>query len=227
MVDLDLRAGSLLDLERSLAGELLRGLAYPWEAIPLVAALVERLVAEPLPGYRLVAPKVVAGEGAVISPRAELLGPAVIGPGTEIRTGAFVRENVLVGRGCVVGNSTELKNCILFDLAQAPHFNYVGDSILGAGSHIGAGVILSNFKSDQSEIRIKLSDGGTIATGLVKLGAVLGDGVEIGCNSVCYPGTVVGRRTIVYPLCAVRGAVAGGMILRPDGSLSPKSPGPS
>ena len=178
------------------------------------------MIDSPPPGYRLFARDILVGADCVISSRAELIGPAVIGPGTEIRTGAYIREHVLVGNSCVVGNSTELKNCVLFDQAQAPHFNYVGDSIMGKGSHIGAGVILSNLKSDQSEVHVKDGHGLDLPTGLVKFGAILGDGVEIGCNSVCYPGSIIGRGSIVYPLTAVRGIVPAHSILKTDGTVA-------
>ena len=210
----------LLDLSASLIGPALNPQAYPWQSIPLIASAVRSFLDEPPPGYRLFAKDILVAEGCLISTKAELIGPAVIGPGTEIRCGALIREHVLVGSGCVVGNSTELKNCVLFDQAQAPHFNYVGDSILGKGAHIGAGVVLSNLKADKSEIRVRFAGGSTLATGLVKFGAILGDGVEVGCNSVCYPGSIVGRGTIVYPLTPVRGFVPSDSILKSDGTVA-------
>lgn len=210
---------ALLNLDRCPLPELFRSLRYPWEVLPLLAAAVDRLLASPPPGFSLIAPGILVGEGVVISPRAELVGPAVIGAGTEIRTGAFLRQYVVVGSSCVVGNSTELKNCVLFDGAQAPHFNYVGDSILGAGAHIGAGVVLSNLKSDQSPIAVKLPDGSSLPTHLVKFGAVLGDGAEVGCNAVCFPGSILGRGSTVYPLTPVRGTVPENYILKGDGRL--------
>jgi NDP-sugar pyrophosphorylase family protein len=217
-------ASSLLDLSRSLAASILDPEGYPWLAIPRIAAFVAALVAEPPPGYRRVTDLVIAAEGAQISPRAELLGPAVIGRGSEIRTGAFIRENVLVGELCVVGNSTELKNCVLFDLAQAPHFNYVGDSILGLGAHMGAGSILSNLKSDKSEVFVSGPGGERIATGLVKFGAILGDRAELGSNCVCNPGTIVGREGTAYPLCSIRGYLPERSILKSDGRVVAKRP---
>jgi acetyltransferase-like isoleucine patch superfamily enzyme len=218
-----LAPADLLDLSKSLAGPLLGSLEFAWLLMPLLAQLIEDLVAEPPPGYVRIADGIIAGEGARISPRAELGGPAVIGPGSELRTGAFIRENVLVGRGCVVGNSSELKNCVLFDSAQAPHFNYVGDSILGQGAHIGAGAVLSNLKSDRSLIVVSGPGGGRFATGLLKFGAILGDGAEIGCNAVCFPGAIVGRESVAYPLSSVRGFVPARHILKNDGSLVPRS----
>ncbi|MGD9938693.1 MAG: UDP-N-acetylglucosamine pyrophosphorylase [Clostridia bacterium] len=210
---------NVLDLSASLIGTVMASGSYPWLGIPLIGTRVRAMIDNPPLGYRLFARDILVGEGCDISSRAELIGPAVIGPGTEIRAGALIRENVLVGNSCVVGNSTELKNCVLFDQAQAPHFNYVGDSIMGKGSHIGAGVILSNLKSDKSEVHVKDGQGLDLPTGLVKFGAILGDGVEIGCNSVCYPGTVIGRGTIVYPLTAVRGIVPADSILKADGTI--------
>jgi UDP-N-acetylglucosamine diphosphorylase / glucose-1-phosphate thymidylyltransferase / UDP-N-acetylgalactosamine diphosphorylase / glucosamine-1-phosphate N-acetyltransferase / galactosamine-1-phosphate N-acetyltransferase len=226
MGDPDLLPSAFLDLDRSAAAGIFRGLSYPWEAIPRIAAFVADFLRDPPPGYRLIAPGVLAAEGSIVSPRAELSGPAIIGPGSEVRTGAFLRENVVVGARCVVGNSSELKNCVLFDGAQAPHFNYVGDSIMGALSHIGAGVVLSNFKSDKSEVLIRLGDGASIRTGLRKLGAVIGDRAEIGCNSVCFPGTLVGRDSTVYPLCPVRGVVPALSVVKGEGLIVPKRAAP-
>jgi len=214
-----LRSSDILDLSASFIASILDPEAWPWLAIPKIGEVVAALLSDPPPGYRLYAKGILVGEACTISSRAELVGPAVIGPGTEIRTGAFIRENVLIGSACVVGNSTELKNCVLFDQAQAPHFNYVGDSIMGRASHIGAGVVLSNLKSDKTGVRVRTPEGLDIATGLIKFGAILGDRVEIGCNSVCYPGTVIGRDSTVYPLTAVRGVLPENHILKSDGSL--------
>ncbi len=217
-----LRSSDILDLSASFLASILDPEAWPWLVIPKIGEVVAALLADPPPGYRLYAKGILVGEACTISSRAELVGPAVIGPGTEIRTGAFIRENVLIGSNCVVGNSTELKNCVLFDQAQAPHFNYVGDSIMGKGSHIGAGVVLSNLKSDKTEVVVMTSDGLGVPTGLIKFGAILGDRVEIGCNSVCYPGTVIGRDSTVYPLTAVRGILPANHILKADGQLVPR-----
>ncbi|HRY54499.1 MAG TPA: UDP-N-acetylglucosamine pyrophosphorylase [Spirochaetia bacterium] len=219
-----LRASDFLDLSATLASSLFDPEGYPWLALPRISAFLASLLAEPPAGYRLVAPGILAGEGCSISGRAELLGPAVLGPGTEVRCGAFIRENVIVGARCVVGNSTELKNCILLDLAQAPHFNYVGDSVMGRRSHIGAGAILSNYKSDGSEVSARGPGGEVIPTGLCKFGAVLGDGAELGCNSVCFPGTLVGRGSTAYPLSSIRGWIRPGSILKQGGLLVLKEP---
>lgn len=213
----ELAASAMLDLSATLAASILPPDSPPWLALPRIADLLASLLASPPTGYRLVAPAVLAGADCTISPRAELCGPALIGRGTEIRTGAYVRENVLVGERCVIGNSTELKNCILFDEAQAPHFNYVGDSILGRKAHLGAGSILSNLKSDGGEVILRLPGGIAIPTGLIKFGAILGDEVEVGCNAVCNPGSLVGRGSRIYPLASLRGFLPAGMILKGDG----------
>lgn len=155
-----------------------------------------------------------------VAQNAVIKAPCIIGKGTELRTGAFIRGSVIVGEGCVVGNSCEIKNAILFDGVQTPHFNYVGDSILGYRSHTGAGAITSNVKSDKTLVRIR-TDEGFIETGLKKIGAMLGDFVEIGCNSVLNPGTVIGRNTNVYPLSSVRGAIPPNSIFKsPDSIIS-------
>ncbi len=213
----ELAVSALLDLSATLAASILPPERPPWLALPRIAGLLASLIERPPAGYHLAAPGILVGEGCTISPRAELIGPAVIGPGTEIRTGAYLRENVLVGERCVVGNSTELKNCILFDEAQAPHFSYIGDSILGRKAHLGAGSVLSNLKSDGSEVLLRLPGGIAVPTGLVKFGAILGDGVEVGCNAVCNPGSVVGRGSRIYPLASLRGFLPAGMILKGNG----------
>lgn len=151
---------------------------------------------------------------AKIAENATIIGPCIIGDNSEIRHCAYIRGNVIIGKNCVVGNSTELKNCILFDSVQVPHFNYVGDSILGYKSHLGAGAIISNFKNDKTNIIIDKSD-----TGLRKMGAIIGDNVEVGCNSVIYPGTIIGRNTTVYPLTSVRGIVDKNIILKNEISI--------
>ena len=161
---------------------------------------------------------------AVVAPTAYLGGPAIIGAHTEVRHCAFVREAALVGDGCVVGNSVELKNAILFDGVQVPHFNYVGDSILGYKSHLGAGSVTSNFKSDASFITIRNGDE-KIETGMQKIGAMLGDLVEVGCNSVLNPGTVVGRNSNIYPLSCVRGVVPANSIYKTGGVIAAKTEG--
>lgn len=194
----------LFDFSHSLAGEYLSAFRYPWEALAGIGDLIRSLQKSLGSEYRMVADGVYVHVTAKVAPTAFLGAPCIIGARTELRHCAFVRGSALVGEDCVVGNSVELKNVILFDGVQVPHYNYVGDSILGYKSHMGAGSLTSNVKSDKSLIVVKE---GTeqFPTGLRKMGAMLGDFVEIGCNSVLNPGTVIGRRTNVYPLSSLRG----------------------
>lgn len=202
----------LYDLSHTVAGEYLKGFSYPWEALKGIGALIVSL-GEKLGGdYSEIAPQVWVHKSAKVAPTAYIGAPAIIGADTEVRHCAYIRGNAIVGSGCVVGNSTELKNVILFDGVQVPHYNYVGDSILGYKAHMGAGSITSNVKSDKTDVVIH---GETdIATGLKKVGAMLGDFVEVGCNSVLNPGTVIGRRSSVYPLSSVRGVIAADSIYK-------------
>ena len=213
----------LFDTERSLCGPYLEKASLPWELL----AELDRLIAEislTLPAdFREVSPQVWVGSGTVIAPTAVIQGPAIIGRNCQIRHGAFIREYVLVGNDAVIGNSTEVKNAILFDGAQAPHFNYIGDSIMGHKAHLGAGAILSNFKAAGDEIWVTLPNGKRQGSGRNKLGALLGDFAEIGCNAVLFPGTIIGRGAVVYPLCPVRGYLPTNQILKNDGRLYPKS----
>lgn len=226
---MDISTKALLDLTHSLAGPYLEGFAFPWEALGGIKALILELGPKLDPAlYEERSPEVWVARSAHIYPTAHIAGPTIIGPETELRPGAFVRGSVLVGAGCVVGNSTELKNVILFDKVQVPHYNYVGDSILGYKAHMGAGSITSNVKSDKSLVVVReyAADGALLAayeTGLKKMGAVLGDGVEVGCNSVLNPGTVVGRNSNIYPLSAVRGVVAADAIYKGRGCVVDKT----
>jgi len=197
----------LYALEHTLAADYLRGFTYPWEALSGIREEIIRL-GESLDKsqYNEVSPQVWVHVTASVAPTAFLGAPCIIGANTEVRHGAFVRGSALVGEGCVVGNSVELKNVILFDDVQVPHYNYVGDSILGYKSHMGAGSITSNVKSDKTLVTVRSADG-AIETGLKKMGAMLGDLVEVGCNSVLNPGTVIGRESNIYPLSSVRGVV--------------------
>lgn len=192
----------LYDLNHTLAKAYLEQFTYPWEALKGIKELILTL-GPSLSDYEEIAPHVWVHPSAVIAPTAYLGAPCIIGPDTEVRHGAFVRGSALVGAHCVVGNSVELKNVILFDHVQTPHYNYVGDSILGYFSHMGAGSITSNVKSDKTLVVVK-NGCETIETGLKKFGAMLGDHVEVGCNSVLNPGTVIGRDTNIYPLSRVR-----------------------
>ena len=219
---MELYTSQLLDLSHTLAGEYLARFSYPWEALAGIQELIETLgPALPAEEYQELAPRVWVHRTAQIAPTAYLGAPCIIGPGTEVRHCAFIRGSALVGGGCVVGNSVELKNVILFDGVQTPHYNYVGDSILGYKSHMGAGSITSNVKSDKTPVVVK--DGAArLETGRKKFGAILGDHVEIGCNSVLNPGTVVGRNTHVYPVSSVRGAIPPDSIYKREDVIVPQ-----
>ncbi len=178
---------------------------YPWQMLPDIKKLIAELLEKGIPGYTLLKEGVLVGENVSISPTATIIPPAIIGSGTEIRPGCFIRGNLICGEKCVLGNSSEFKNAILLYHVQAPHYNYVGDSVLGNYAHMGAGSICSNLKSDGKNIVIH---GDTeIESGLRKIGAILGDYADIGCQSVLNPGTVIGQHTQVYPLSMVRGVV--------------------
>ena len=202
-----LKITELFDLTASAAGEYLKKYTYPWEALADIASIIREIGAKlPEEEYDKRGEGIWIHKSAHVFDSAYIAGPCIIGPRTEVRQCAFIRGKALVGADCVVGNSTELKNVILFDHVQVPHYNYVGDSILGTWSHMGAGSITSNVKSDKKLIVIKGPDG-NIETGIKKIGAFLGDHVEIGCGSVLNPGTIVGRGSNVYPLSSVRGYV--------------------
>lgn len=215
------QTSQLYDLSHSMAGDYLSGFEYPWQALAGIKSLILSL-GESLGGdYRQIAPQVWVHETAVIAPTAFLGAPCIIGPGTEVRHCAFIRGSALVGANCVVGNSVEIKNAILFDNVQVPHFNYVGDSILGYKSHLGAGSVTSNVKSDKALVVVK--DGAKeMPTNLKKFGAMVGDFVEVGCNSVLNPGTVIGPHANVYPTSCVRGVVPGNSIWKNGGVVVPK-----
>lgn len=198
---------NLYNLEETMARELLETATYPWEVLPKISEFIIKLGNTLDPNkYEKRAENIWIAKNAKVAPTAYINGPAIIGENAEIRHCAFIRGNAIVGEGAVVGNSTELKNVILFNKALVPHYNYVGDSIIGFKSHMGAGSITSNVKSDKKLVIVKNGDK-TIETGLKKFGAMLGDNVEVGCGSVLNPGTVIGRNTNVYPLSSVRGVV--------------------
>ena len=210
----------LYDLEHTLAAEYLAGFNYPWEALAGIKALILTIGPDQGEDYREVSAGVWVHKTAKIAPTAYLGAPCIIGAGTEVRHCAFIREAALVGENCVVGNSVELKNVILFDGVQTPHYNYVGDSILGYKSHMGAGSVTSNVKSDKSQVVIHGDI--EIPTGRKKVGAMLGDFVEVGCNSVLNPGTVIGRNSNVYPLSCVRGVIPANSIYKTGGVIAEK-----
>lgn len=218
---MNLNTTGLFDLSRTLAGDYLARFAYPWQALDGIKDLILALGPALGDGYEERAPQVWVHETAKVAPTACLGAPCIIGPGTEVRHCAFLRGSALVGADCVVGNSVELKNVILFDGVQTPHYNYVGDSILGYKSHMGAGSITSNVKSDKTPVTVK-NEGEIIETGRKKFGAILGDLVEVGCNSVLNPGTVIGPRSNVYPLSCVRGCVPADSIYKTGGVIVKK-----
>lgn len=213
----------LYDLTHTAAAPLLEKVTYPWEALDGIGDFILQLGAVlSQEEYDHPAEDVWIAKSATVAPTASITGPCIIGPETEVRQCAFIRGKALVGAGCVVGNSTELKNVILFDKVQVPHYNYVGDSILGFKAHMGAGSITSNVKSDKTLVVIH---NGTeaIPTGRKKVGAMLGDRVEVGCNTVMNPGTVIGRDSSVYPLSCVRGTVPAKSIFKSRDCIVEKS----
>lgn len=206
-----LTCNELFDFSHSITGEILKNINYPWEFLGEIEKFI--LAWTPSEDYICLSQHVWIHKSAKVANTASIAGPCIIGPKTEIRHCAFIRGNAIVGAGCVVGNSVELKNCILFDGVQVPHFNYVGDSILGYKSHMGAGSITSNVKSDKSSVVVKVENE-TIETGRKKFGSILGDFVEVGCNSVLNPGTIIGRNTNIYPLSCVRGVIPANCIYK-------------
>ncbi len=213
---------NLYDLTQTIAHELLEETEYPWEALPKIGAFIKEL-GEKLPAeeYEKRGEDIWVAKSAAVAPTASINGPAIIGKDAEIRHCAFIRGNAIVGEGAVVGNSTELKNVILFNKVQVPHYNYVGDSILGYKSHMGAGSITSNVKSDKKLVVLHTPEG-EIETGLKKFGAMLGDNVEVGCGTVLNPGSVVGRNSNIYPLSMVRGAIPANSIYKKQGEVAEK-----
>ncbi len=209
----------MYDLDHTLAADYLGQFEYPWEALPGIKAMIVDLGESLDPEeYEEVSEHVWVHKTATVFPSAYLGAPCIIGPNTEVRHCAFIRGAALVGADCVVGNSVELKNVILFDHVQTPHYNYVGDSILGYFSHMGAGSITSNVKSDKKDVIVH-NDAEQLETGMHKFGAMLGDHVEVGCNAVCNPGTVIGRGSNVYPTTCVRGVVPENSIYKNDGTI--------
>lgn len=207
MGKIQMKTTELFEESRSLAWPYLASKEHPWELIPHIKNLVLEIGKTLDPEiYDHPAEGIWIAKSATVAPTAAIGAPAIIGENTQIRHGAYIRGSVLIGEGCVVGNSVELKNCILFDKVQVPHFNYVGDSILGFKAHLGAGAITSNVKGDRTFVAIKNGDE-IIQTGSRKLGAILGDYAEVGCNAVINPGCIIGQRTIVYPTASIRGVI--------------------
>lgn len=208
----EVRTKALFDCQTPYLTSLFAESEYPWDMLPKIKELARKLISEGIEGYTLIADGVLVGENVKIYPTATIEGPTVIGSGTEVRPGAFIRGGVITGENCVIGNSSELKNCILLNKVQIPHYNYVGDSILGNKAHTGAGTICSNLKSDGQNVVIH----GDIEyeTGLRKIGGILADGADVGCNSVINPGTIIGKNTSVYALTSLRGVYPADCIVK-------------
>ena len=218
-----LQIQNLYDLTQTIAAPLFEGATYPWELLPKISAFIIELGNRlPEDKYEKRGENVWIAKSATVFPTAYINGPCIIDEEAEVRHCAFIRGNAIVGKGAVVGNSTELKNVILFNKVQVPHYNYVGDSVLGFKSHMGAGSITSNVKSDKTLVVVKNGEE-KIETGLKKMGAMLGDHVEVGCNSVLNPGTVIGRNSNVYPTSCVRGVIPAGHIFKRPGEVVKKS----
>lgn len=218
----ELKISSLYSPDETIARELLEQVEYPWEALPKISGFIEKLgAALPAEKYEKKGDNVWIAKSARVYPTAYINGPCIIDEEAEIRHCAFIRGSAIVGKGAVVGNSTELKNVILFNKVQVPHYNYVGDSILGYKAHMGAGSITSNVKSDKTLVTVKC---GTekIETGLKKFGAMLGDNVEVGCNSVLNPGTVIGKESNIYPVSSVRGYIPPNSIFKAQDNIVQK-----
>ncbi|MBR3672876.1 MAG: UDP-N-acetylglucosamine pyrophosphorylase [Clostridia bacterium] len=213
------KISNLYNLDETIAKNIFNGCTYPWEVLPRIKEYIIEL-GNSLNNeeYDKIGENVWIAKTAKVAPTTFIAGPTIIGQNTEIRHCAFIRGNAIVGNNCVVGNSTELKNVILFNNVQVPHYNYVGDSILGYHSHMGAGSITSNVKSDKQLVIVKTSDS-KIETGLKKFGAMIGDNVEVGCGSVLNPGSVIGKNTNIYPLSSVRGVIAPNSIYKKQGEI--------
>ena len=212
----------LYTLEETIAKDIFEGVTYPWEVLSKIGSFIMELGSTlPEDEYDKIGENVWVSKSAKVFPSAYIHGPAIIGKDAEVRHCAFIRGNAVVGEGAVVGNSTELKNVILFNKVQVPHYNYVGDSILGYKAHMGAGSITSNVKSDKKLVVLKTPEG-NIETGIKKFGAMLGDEVEVGCGTVLNPGSVVGKQSNIYPLSSVRGYVPSNSIYKKQGEIAEK-----
>ena len=211
-MDKHVKTDQLFESVPSYLEKLFEGVEYPWELLPKIKEYALMLTERGIEGYTLIADNVLIGNNVKIYPNATIEGPAVIGSGSEIRPGAFIRGSVITGENCVIGNSSELKNCILLDSVQVPHYNYVGDSVLGNRAHMGAGTICSNLKSDHKPVVVHADK--EYLTGLRKMGGILADGADVGCGSVINPGTVIGKNTTVYPLTSLRGVYPADCIVK-------------
>ena len=207
-----LKTKNLFDCKNPYIIPLMESCEYPWEILPKIKSYIKILIENGLPGYTLLKEGVLVGENVKIYDFATIEGPAVLGTGTEVRPGAFLRGNVITGENCVIGNSTEIKNSVLLDKVCVPHYNYVGDSVLGNHAHMGAGAVCSNLKSDGNDVVIHGES--DIETNLRKVGGILADGADVGCGCVLNPGTVIGKNTSVYPLTALRGVYPGDSIVK-------------
>lgn len=206
------RTEELFDCKNKYVADIFKNSEYPWEILPKVKSCIDNIISNAPDEFEEIENGVFVGKDVKIYPNVTIEPPAVIGSGTQIRPGAFLRGYVFVGENCVIGNSTELKSCIILDNVQVPHYNYVGDSILGNHSHMGAGSVCSNLKSDGKAVVIHGEE--EYETGLRKVGAILGDNADVGCGCVLNPGTIIGKDTSVYPLTAVRGVIPGGCIVK-------------
>lgn len=212
MLTKKVKTSELFECDNEYLKEIFEHTEYPWEILPKIKEYINKIIERGLPGYKMIAEGVLVGENVKIYPTATIEAPAVIGEGTEIRPGAFLRGNVITGKNCVIGNSSELKNSVLCDRVQVPHYNYVGDSVLGFKAHMGAGSICSNLKSDGKAVVIHAEE--DYETGLRKIGAILADGADVGCGCVLNPGTIIGKNTSVYPLNSLRGVFPSGCIVK-------------
>lgn len=207
----------LFNLEKTIAKDLFERVNNPWEVLPLIKDYILEIIPSLGEDYNKLKEDVYVNKSVKINPSAYIEGPTIICEGTEIRHNAYIRGSVIIGKNCVIGNSTEVKNSILFDGVNCPHFNYVGDSVLGENSHTGAGVILSNVRSDKKNVRVE-----SIETNLRKMGAIVGGNTEIGCNSVVCPGTIIGGNTSVYPLTMVKGVIPSNSIVKTTNEIVKK-----
>ena len=211
------KTSELFDCKNPYIKELFDGAEYPWEMLPKIKEYALSLIEKGIEGYTMISEGVLVGENVKIYPTATIEPPAIIGSGTQVRPGAFIRGSVIIGEGCVIGNSSELKNCVLLDKVQVPHYNYVGDSILGNHAHMGAGSICSNLKSDGKPVVIHADK--DYETGLRKVGGILADNADVGCGCVLNPGTVIGKGTTVYPLTSLRGVYPENCIVKSSENL--------